>query len=169
MTYILSVLSARFQLKNWSAPARLGSESSQLGLAWAGKFQLELISSTYLFVSRACLAVQGGSKLGIKNGWREFQGPKDIQMQFSQSTDLFFWKFDAFTNFVCQELKRCYTSYAFYASDHLCSMEGKNFHIFIFRLFPIISISQKIFSIFFLTLEKIGIDEKVICYHNISN
>ena len=41
--------------------------------------------------------------------------------------------------------------------------------IAIFRLFPIISISQKIFSIFFLTLEKIGIDEKVICYHNISN
>ena len=38
-----------------------------------------------------------------------------------------------------------------------------------FRLFPIISISQKIFSLFFLTLEKIGIDEKVICYHNISN
>ena len=38
-----------------------------------------------------------------------------------------------------------------------------------FRLFPIISISQKIFSIFFLTLEKIGIDEKVICYHSISN
>ena len=41
--------------------------------------------------------------------------------------------------------------------------------MFIFRLFPIISISQKFFSIFFLTLEKIGIDEKVICYHNISN
>ena len=39
----------------------------------------------------------------------------------------------------------------------------------IFHLFPIISISQKFFSIFFLTLEKIGIDEKVICYHNISN
>ena len=39
----------------------------------------------------------------------------------------------------------------------------------LFRLFPIISISQKNFSIFFLTLEKIGIDEKVICYHNISN
>ena len=38
-----------------------------------------------------------------------------------------------------------------------------------FRLFPIISIPQKIFSIFFLTLEKIGTDEKVICYHNISN
>ena len=38
-----------------------------------------------------------------------------------------------------------------------------------FRLFPIISISQKFFLIFFLTLEKIGIDEKVICYHNISN
>ena len=39
----------------------------------------------------------------------------------------------------------------------------------IFRLFPIISKSQKFFSIFFFTLEKIGIDEKVICYHNISN
>ena len=39
----------------------------------------------------------------------------------------------------------------------------------VFRLFPIISISQKFFSFFFLTLEKIGIDEKVICYHNISN
>ena len=38
-----------------------------------------------------------------------------------------------------------------------------------FRLFPIISISQKFFSFFFLTLEKIGIDEKLICYHNISN
>ena len=41
--------------------------------------------------------------------------------------------------------------------------------ISIFRLFPIISISQNFFSFFFLTLEKIGIDEKVICYHNISN
>ena len=40
---------------------------------------------------------------------------------------------------------------------------------YIFRLFIIISISQKFFTIFFLTLEKIGIDEKVICYHNISN
>ena len=40
---------------------------------------------------------------------------------------------------------------------------------YIFRLFPIISISQRFFSIFFLTLEKIGIDEKVMCYHNISN
>ena len=39
----------------------------------------------------------------------------------------------------------------------------------IFRLFPIISISQNFFLIFFLTLEKIGIDKKVICYHNISN
>merc|ERR1711956_10383 len=38
-----------------------------------------------------------------------------------------------------------------------------------FRLFPIISISQNFLIIFFLTLEKIGIDEKVICYHNISN
>ena len=40
---------------------------------------------------------------------------------------------------------------------------------YFFRLFPIISIPQKFFSFFFLTLEKIGIDEKVICYHNISN
>ena len=39
----------------------------------------------------------------------------------------------------------------------------------IFRLFPIISISQNFFLFFFLTLEKIGIDQKVICYHNISN
>ena len=39
----------------------------------------------------------------------------------------------------------------------------------LFRLFPIISLSQKFLIIFFLTLEKIGIDEKVICYHNISN
>ena len=38
-----------------------------------------------------------------------------------------------------------------------------------FRLFPIISISQIFLIILFLTLEKIGIDEKVICYHNISN
>ena len=32
----------------------------------------------------------------------------------------------------------------------------------IFRLFPIISISQKFFSFFFLTLEKIEIDENGI-------
>ena len=41
-----------------------------------------------------------------------------------------------------------------------------------FRLFPIISISQ-IFLIIWIFIvqigEKIGIDEKVICYHNISN
>jgi hypothetical protein len=43
LTYILSGLSARFQLEN-CAPARLGSEPSLLGLARAGKFQLELIS-----------------------------------------------------------------------------------------------------------------------------
>ena len=47
LTYILSVLSARFQLDNWSVPAQLSSELSQLGLAQAGKFQLELISSTH--------------------------------------------------------------------------------------------------------------------------
>ena len=33
---------------------------------------------------------------------------------------------------------------------------------FFFRLFPIISISQKFFSIFFLTLEKIGIDNGIL-------
>ena len=47
LTCILSLLSARFQLENWSTPAQLGSEPSQLGLAWAGKFQIELISSIY--------------------------------------------------------------------------------------------------------------------------
>ena len=48
-------------------------------------------------------------------------------------------------------------------------LEEKNWKIgecILFRLFPIISISQRFF---FLTLEKIGIDKKVICYHNISN
>ena len=44
LTYILLVLLARFQLGNQSAPARLGSETSQLGLARAGKIQLELIT-----------------------------------------------------------------------------------------------------------------------------
>ena len=42
---IVSSVSAR-KLKCPSS-ARLGSEPSQLGLAWAGKFQLELISSIY--------------------------------------------------------------------------------------------------------------------------
>ena len=54
----------------------------------------------------------------------------------------------------------------------LCFTQYSNFFIILFvffRLFPIISISQNFFSIFFLTLEKIGIDEKVICYHNIPN
>ena len=36
-----------------------------------------------------------------------------------------------------------------------------------FRLFPIISTSQILSKL--SNLEKIGIDEKVICYHNISN
>ena len=53
---------------------------------------------------------------------------------------------------------------------HFCFLEcWIQWNKLIFRLFPIISISQKFFSIFFLILEKIGIDEKVICYHNISN
>ena len=50
----------------------------------------------------------------------------------------------------------------------LCFFKGPTRKTF-FRLFPIISISQNFLIIFFLTLEKIGIDEKVICYHNISN
>ena len=54
------------------------------------------------------------------------------------------------------------------ADEYLEKLEGKIRKCF-FRLFPIISISQKFFSFFSLTLEKIGIDEKVICYHNISN
>ena len=37
------LLSARFQLENWSSQAWLGSEPFQLGSAWVGKFQLELI------------------------------------------------------------------------------------------------------------------------------
>ena len=47
-----------------------------------------------------------------------------------------------------------------------------NFAVEKYMYFPPISyynsISQKNLSIFFLTLEKIGIDKKVICYHNIS-
>ena len=38
---------ARFQLGNWDAPARLGSEPLKLGSARAGKFQLGLITITY--------------------------------------------------------------------------------------------------------------------------
>ena len=51
----------------------------------------------------------------------------------------------------------------------LTSVINQKYTTNIFRLFPIISISQNFFLFFFLTLEKIGIDEKVICYHNISN
>ena len=51
--------------------------------------------------------------------------------------------------------------------DNLFVRKLQYTEILIFRLFPIISISQKFFSFFSLTLEKIGIDEKVICYHNI--
>ena len=44
LTYILLVLLARFQLGNQSAPAWLSSETSQLGLVRAGKFQLQPIT-----------------------------------------------------------------------------------------------------------------------------
>ena len=52
MTYILSVLSARFQLENWSAPARLGSawnlhSSAQLELENSSS-NSSLLPSTYL-------------------------------------------------------------------------------------------------------------------------
>jgi hypothetical protein len=50
LTYILLELLARFQLENYSAPVRLGSEPSQLGLARAGKFQLKLISTNHVHV-----------------------------------------------------------------------------------------------------------------------
>ena len=68
----------------------------------------------------------------------------------------------------------CNCLYKLYTNHDLWFIKNSPFSDFqigrsFFRLFPIISISQKIFSIFFLTLEKIGIDEKVICYHNISN
>ena len=43
----LKKISAWFQLQNCSAPARLGSEHSKLGLARAGKFKLELISNIH--------------------------------------------------------------------------------------------------------------------------
>ena len=56
-----------------------------------------------------------------------------------------------------------------FAPLHWCNSAATQQAKYLFRLFPIISISQKFFSFFFLTLEKIGIDEKVICYHNISN
>ena len=45
--YIKKKLSTRFQLENWITPARLGSETIQLGSAQLGIFQLELITSIY--------------------------------------------------------------------------------------------------------------------------
>ena len=42
--------SARFQLKNWDAQTRLGSQPFQLGSAQLGKFQLETITITYLHI-----------------------------------------------------------------------------------------------------------------------
>ena len=49
---VLKKISAQFQLENWSAPAWLGSEFSQLGLARAGKFQLEPISTILIYQNR---------------------------------------------------------------------------------------------------------------------
>ena len=43
------IKSARFQLENWDAQARLGLQPSQLGLAQLGKFQLKLITNIYLY------------------------------------------------------------------------------------------------------------------------
>ena len=42
---MMYILSARFQLENCNAPARLDSEHFQPGSAQLGKFQLELITS----------------------------------------------------------------------------------------------------------------------------
>ena len=53
------------------------------------------------------------------------------------------------------------------APEIFCQKTGN-----VYSFFPSISYYfhiPKYFLIFFLTLEKIGIDKKVICYHNISN
>ena len=42
---LMYIKSARFQLQNWDAQARLGSQPSKLGSAQLGKFQLELITN----------------------------------------------------------------------------------------------------------------------------
>ena len=49
------------------------------------------------------------------------------------------------------------------------SVFGTNVRIIFFPSVSYYFHIPKIFLNFFLTLEKIGIDEKVICYHNISN
>ena len=43
---LMYIKSTWFQLENWDAPAGLGSQLSQLGLAQLWKFQHELITST---------------------------------------------------------------------------------------------------------------------------
>ena len=43
-SYYCKKKSARFQLENWNAPAQLGLEHFQLGLAQLEKFQLEIIT-----------------------------------------------------------------------------------------------------------------------------
>ena len=45
---LISIKSAQFQLENWDAQARLGSQPSQLGSAQLGKFQLKLITTKYI-------------------------------------------------------------------------------------------------------------------------
>ena len=84
----------------------------------------------------------------------------------SQSPSIIKIKNDLDKNF-----SRHYRSTIFYTNINAFkhNFQEKQWQKSIFRLFPIISISQNFFSFFFLTLEKIGIDEKVICYHNISN
>ena len=84
-------------------------------------------------------------------------------------------KFEVAKSFLDQAAKKIIFAYLIFVMMTQIGSVNQNifvileFQNFFFRLFPIISISQKFFSIFFLTLEKIGIDEKVICYHNISN
>ena len=99
----------------------------------------------------------GGQQAQLLQGRRNIWGHGDLSPPSFDGFFLFTLDFE-FQLKVCKFQKQMF----------LFSFEQKTKEI-IFRLFTIISISQKFFSIFFLTLEKIGIDEKVICYHNISN
>ena len=93
--------------------------------------------------------------------WRPNKSCKQCFAQSKNRTDITHW------DFLPKSLSlRCYTTLEGVFGVQR-SRQGQG--TIIFRLFPIISISQKFFSFFFLRLEKIGTDEKVICYHNISN
>ena len=85
---IMFILSARFQLENWSAAARLSSaqlssEPSKIGLARAGKFQLGLITTvfSYPFLDSA-----------LHNSWAFFNTQFPIH---------FFHSFPQCDNYIC--------------------------------------------------------------------